>query len=177
MGQAANARGTGPAVRVDLDSHHAAASAKKCRPRQGREPTPTAFISPAWPCSWKLPPTRSWSAFSRCLREKRLNLLLDFSALAVGALNPFFAVLADRHCEGETLATFFAKIFVKRHRNPSLQFLWRRNRNIIMRRSPFSTSGGSRLRQNRKSAEYMHAAVPPRPTSSPKGIAGGEPSG
>ena len=43
-------------------------------------------------------------------------MLLDFSAFAVGALNPFFAVLADRHCEGETLATFFAKIFVKRHR-------------------------------------------------------------
>ncbi|HEY1476302.1 MAG TPA: hypothetical protein VGF37_01340, partial [Chthoniobacterales bacterium] len=53
------------------------------------------------------------SAFSRCLREKGLNLLLYFSAVAAGALNPFFVVLADSHCEGETLAALFAKIFVK----------------------------------------------------------------
>ena len=57
------------------------------------------------------------SAFSRCLREKGLNLLLHFSALAAGALNPFFVVLADCHREGETLAALFAKIFVKSHRN------------------------------------------------------------
>ena len=67
------------------------------------------------------------SAFSRCLREKGLNLLLHFVAVAAGALNPFFVVLADWHCEGESLATLFAKIFVKRHRNPPLELLWRRN--------------------------------------------------
>jgi hypothetical protein len=67
------------------------------------------------------------SAFSRCLREKGLNLLLYFSAVAAGALNPFFVVLADCHCEGETLATLFAMIFVMRHRNPPLELLWRRN--------------------------------------------------
>ena len=54
-------------------------------------------------------------------------MLLHFSAVAAGALNPFFVVLADRLCEGETLTTFFAKIFVKRHRNPPPEFLWRRN--------------------------------------------------
>ena len=32
--------------------------------------------------------------------------------------------LSSRH---STLATLFAKIFVKRHRNPPLEFLWRRN--------------------------------------------------
>jgi hypothetical protein len=63
------------------------------------------------------------SAFSRCLREKGLNLLPYFSAVAAGAFNPFFVVLADRHSQSETLATLFAKIFVKRHRNPSLEFL------------------------------------------------------
>jgi hypothetical protein len=63
------------------------------------------------------------SAFSRCLREKGLNLLLHFSAVAAGALTPFFVVLADCHCEGETLNTLFAKIFVKRHRDPPLGFL------------------------------------------------------
>jgi hypothetical protein len=42
------------------------------------------------------------------------------TAISRGALNPFFVVLADRHCEGETLTTFFAKIFVKRHRDPPL---------------------------------------------------------
>ena len=67
------------------------------------------------------------SAFSRCLREKGLNLLLHFSAVAAGALNPFFVVLADCQRESETLATLFAKIFVKRHRNPPVQLLWRRN--------------------------------------------------
>ena len=67
------------------------------------------------------------SAFSRCLREKGLNLLLNFSAVAAGALNPFFVVLADCQREGETLVTLFAKIFVKRHRIPPLEFLWRRN--------------------------------------------------
>ena len=77
---------------------------------------------------WKL--LRS-SAFSRCLREKGLNLLLNFSAVAAGALNPFFAVRADCHCEGETLATLFATIFVKRHKNPPLESLWRRNQDII----------------------------------------------
>jgi hypothetical protein len=66
---------------------------------------------------------RSTSAFSRCLREKGLNLLLDFSAVAAGALNPFFVVLADCHWQGETVATFFAKIFVKGHRNPPVEFL------------------------------------------------------
>jgi hypothetical protein len=45
-------------------------------------------------------------------------LLLNFSAVAAGALNLFFVVLADCHCEGETLATLFAMIFVKRHKNP-----------------------------------------------------------
>ena len=74
------------------------------------------------------------SAFSRCLREKGLDLRLEFSAFATGALNPFFVVLADCHCEGETLKTLFAKIFVKRHRNPPLEFLWRRNQNIIVLR-------------------------------------------
>ena len=69
---------------------------------------------------WKL--LRS-SAFSRCLREKGLDLRLQFSAFAAGALNPFFVVLADCHCEGETLNTLFAKIFVKRHRDPPLGFL------------------------------------------------------
>jgi hypothetical protein len=63
------------------------------------------------------------SAFSRCLREKRLDLLLQFSAFAAGALNPFFVMLADCHCEGETLNTLFAKIFVKRHRDPPLGLL------------------------------------------------------
>ena len=65
------------------------------------------------------------SAFSRCLREKGLNLLLYFSAVAAGALNPFFVVLVDCQRESETLSTLFAKIFVKRHRNPPLDFLWR----------------------------------------------------
>src|SRR5208337_4489069 len=65
------------------------------------------------------------SAFSRCLREKGLNLLLYFSAVAAGALNPFFVVLVDCQRESETLSTLFAKIFVKRHRNPPLEFLWR----------------------------------------------------
>src|SRR6202035_4779704 len=41
-------------------------------------------------------------AFSRCLREKGLNLPLHFSAVAAGALTPFFVVLADCHCESET---------------------------------------------------------------------------
>jgi len=63
------------------------------------------------------------SAFSRCLREKGLNLLPHFIAFAAGAFNPFFVVLADRHYQSETLATIFAKIFVKRHRNPPLEFL------------------------------------------------------
>jgi hypothetical protein len=54
-------------------------------------------------------------------------LLLHFSAVAAGALNPVFVVLADCQREGETLATLFAKIFVKRHRNSPLEFLWRRN--------------------------------------------------
>ncbi len=54
-------------------------------------------------------------------------MLLHFSAVAAGALNPFFVVLTDCHCEGETLATLFAMIFVKRHKNPPLEFLWRRN--------------------------------------------------
>ena len=43
-------------------------------------------------------------------------MLLHFSAVAAGALNPFFVVLADCHREGETLVTLFAKIFVKRLR-------------------------------------------------------------
>jgi hypothetical protein len=77
---------------------------------------------------WKL--FRS-SAFSRCLREKGLNLLLNFSAVAAEALNPFLVVRADCHCEGETLATLFATIFVKRHKNPPLESLWRRNQDII----------------------------------------------
>ena len=67
------------------------------------------------------------SAFSRCLREKGLNLLPHFSSVAAGALNRFFVVVADRHCQSETLATLFAKIFVKRHSNPALGVLWRRN--------------------------------------------------
>jgi uncharacterized protein with GYD domain len=67
------------------------------------------------------------SAFSRCLREKGLDLRLQFSAFATGALTPLFVVLADCHCEGETLNTLFANIFVKRHRNPPLELLWRRN--------------------------------------------------
>jgi hypothetical protein len=73
--------------------------------------------------------SKEWtpSALSRCLREKGLNLLLYFSAVAAWALNPFFVVLADCHCEGETLATLFAMIFVMRHRNPPLELLWRRN--------------------------------------------------
>ena len=50
-------------------------------------------------------------------------MLLQFSAFAAGALNLFFVVLADCHCEGETLNTLFAKIFVKRHRDPALGFL------------------------------------------------------
>ena len=54
-------------------------------------------------------------------------MLLHFGAVAAEALNPFFVVLADWHCEGESLATLFAKIFVKRHRNPPLELLWRRN--------------------------------------------------
>ena len=61
-------------------------------------------------------------------------MLLHFSALAAGALNPFFVVLADCHREGETLVTLFAKIFVKRHRDPPLGFLWLRNQNIIVLR-------------------------------------------
>jgi hypothetical protein len=78
-------------------------------------------------CSWKLPPTSGSSAFSRCVREKGLNLLPHFSAVAAGAFNPFFVVLTDRHSQSETLATLFAKIFVKRHRNPTLGFRSRRN--------------------------------------------------
>ena len=74
-------------------------------------------------CPWKRPPPSGSSAFSRCLREKGLDLRLQFSAFAAGALNPFFVVLADCHCEGETLNTFFAMIFVKRHRDPPLGFL------------------------------------------------------
>ena len=74
-------------------------------------------------CPWKRPPPGGSSAFSRCLREKGLDLLLQFGAFAAGALNPFFVVLADCHCEGETLNTLFAKIFVKRHRDPPLGFL------------------------------------------------------
>ena len=49
-------------------------------------------------------------------------MLLHFSTVAAGALNPFFVVLADCQREGETLVTLFAKIFVKRHRNPPLEF-------------------------------------------------------
>ena len=74
------------------------------------------------------------STFSRCLCEKGLNLLLHFGAVAAGALNSFFVVLADCHCEGESLTTLFAKIFVKRHRDPPLGFLWLRNQNIIVLR-------------------------------------------
>jgi hypothetical protein len=40
-------------------------------------------------------------------------------------------VLADGHCEGETLATLFAMIFVKRHKNPPPAFL---RRNTIVQR-------------------------------------------
>jgi hypothetical protein len=55
------------------------------------------------------------SALSRGLGEKRLVLRHNFRALTIWTLNRFFLVLADRHREGETLVTLFAKIFVYRH--------------------------------------------------------------
>jgi hypothetical protein len=42
--------------------------------------------------------------------------LLNLGAFATRALDAFFIVIADGHGERESLATFLAKIFVKRHR-------------------------------------------------------------
>jgi hypothetical protein len=49
--------------------------------------------------------------------------LLDLGAVAARALDAFFIVIADGHSERESLATFLAKIFVKRHRGLPVEFL------------------------------------------------------
>jgi hypothetical protein len=46
--------------------------------------------------------------------------LLNLGAFATRALDAFFIVIADGHGERESLATFLAKIFVKRHRGSPL---------------------------------------------------------
>lgn len=56
-----------------------------------------------------------YSTLSRGFGEKRLVLRHNFRALTIWTLNRLFLVLADRHREGETLVTLFAKIFVNRH--------------------------------------------------------------
>jgi hypothetical protein len=57
-----------------------------------------------------------WLTLSRRLCEKGLNLLLNLGVLAARALDAFLIVIADAHRKREVLATFLAKIFVKRHR-------------------------------------------------------------
>ncbi len=56
--------------------------------------------------------------------EERLHVLRDFFAVTFGTANLFLFVLADPHDQAEFPATFFAVVFVSRHKGSRRLFVY-----------------------------------------------------